>query len=130
MYPPIIVGASEGFVTIAQGSDFFAVGEKLIVKKVGAALKDPHTDEFLGYDQTDIGTAEIVFSDKRISRAKVDGNLNFSELGLSNKEYQVSRSGQASGNFFAGLTAPGTGPGTKRKASLFTTDAFDDDDDD
>ena len=130
MYPPTIVGASDGFVTIAQGSDFFAVGDKLVVKKMGAALKDPHTDEFLGYDQSDIGTAVIVFVDKRISRAKVDGTPAFDNIGIVNRAYQVARTGQSSGNFFAGLTAPGTGPGTKKKASLFTTDAFDDDDDD
>ena len=130
MYPPTIVGASDGFVTIAQGSDFFAVGDKLVVKKMGAALKDPHTDEFLGYDQSDIGTAVIVFVDKRISRAKVDGTPVFDNIGIVNRAYQVARTGQSSGNFFAELTAPGTGPGTKKKASLFTTDAFDDDDDD
>ena len=130
MYPPTIVGASDGFVTIAQGSDFFAVGDKLVVKKMGAALKDPHTDEFLGYDQSDIGTAVIVFVDKRISRAKVDGTPAFDNIGIVNRAYQVARTGQSSGNFFAELTAPGTGPGTKKKASLFTTDAFDDDDDD
>lgn len=130
MYPPTIVGARDGFVTIAQGSDFFAVGDKLVVKKMGAALRDPHTDEFLGYDQSDMGTAVIVFVDKRISRAKVEGGLAFDNLGLSNRAYQVARTGQSSGNFFAELTAPGTGPGTKKKASLFATDAFDDDDED
>ena len=130
MYPPTIVGAADGFVTIAQGSDFFAVGDKLVVKRIGAALKDPHTDEFLGYDQSDIGTAVVVFVDKRISRAKVDGTPEFDSMGIVNRAYQVARTGQSSGNFFAELTAPGTGPGTKKKASLFTTDAFDDDDDD
>jgi hypothetical protein len=130
MYPPTIVGAGDGFVTIAQGSDFFAVGDKLVVKKMGVVLKDPHTDEFLGYDQSDIGTAVIVFVDKRISRAKVDGKPVFDNIGIVNRTYQVARTGQSSGNFFAELTAPGTGPGTKKKASLFTTDAFDDDDDD
>lgn len=130
MYPPTIVGAADGFVTIAQGSDFFAVGDKLVVKRMGAALKDPHTDEFLGYDQSDIGTAVVVFVDKRISRAKVDGTPVFDSMGIVNRAYQVARTGQSSGNFFAELTAPGTGPGTKKKASLFTTDAFDDDDDD
>ena len=130
MYPPTIVGAADGFVTIAQGSDFFAVGDKLVVKRMGAALKDPHTDEFLGYDQSDIGTAVVVFVDKRISRAKVDGTPEFDSMGIVNRAYQVARTGQSSGNFFAELTAPGTGPGTKKKASLFTTDAFDDDDDD
>ena len=130
MYPPTIVGVGDGFVTIAQGSDFFAVGDKLVVKRMGAALKDPHTDEFLGYDQSDIGTAVVVFVDKRISRAKVDGTPVFDSMGIVNRAYQVARTGQSSGNFFAELTAPGTGPGTKKKASLFTTDAFDDDDDD
>ena len=130
MYPPTIVGVGDGFVTIAQGSDFFAVGDKLVVKRMGAALKDPHTDEFLGYDQSDIGTAVVVFVDKRISRAKVDGTPVFDSMGIVNRAYQVARTGQPSGNFFAELTAPGTGPGTKKKASLFTTDAFDDDDDD
>ena len=130
MYPPTIVGVGDGFVTIAQGSDFFAVGDKLVVKRMGAALKDPHTDEFLGYDQSDIGTAVVVFVDKRISRAKVDGTPEFDSMGIVNSAYQVARTGQSSGNFFAELTAPGTGPGTKKKASLFTTDAFDDDDDD
>ena len=130
MYPPTIVGVGDGFVTIAQGSDFFAVGDKLVVKRMGAALKDPHTDEFLGYDQSDIGTAVVVFVDKRISRAKVDGTPVFDSMGIVNRAYQVARTGQSSGNFFAELTAPGTGPGTKKKASLFTTDAFEDDDDD
>ena len=128
MYPPTIAGVGDGFVTIAQGSDFFAVGDKLVVKRMGAALKDPHTDEFLGYDQSDIGTAVVVFVDKRISRAKVDGTPVFDSMGIVNRAYQVARTGQSSGNFFAELTAPGTGPGTKKKASLFTTDAFDDDD--
>lgn len=130
MYPPTIVGVGDGFVTIAQGSDFFAVGDKLVVKRMGAALKDPHTDEFLGYDQSDIGTAVVVFVDKRISRAKVDGTPVFDSMGIVNRAYQVARTGQSSGNFFAELTAPGTGPGTKKKASLFATDAFEDDDDD
>lgn len=129
MYPPTIVGAGDGFVTIAQGSDFFTVGDKLVVKRMGAALKDPHTGEFLGYVQSDIGFAEIVFVDKRISRAKVDGTPALDKIGIVNRVFQVARTGQASGNFFAELTAKGTGTGTKKKASLFTTDAFDDDDD-
>jgi hypothetical protein len=130
VYPPIVVGFEEGEITIAQGSDFFNKGDKLIVKRMGNALRDPHTGEFLSYEQTDIGRAEISYVDARIAKAKLTGQVNIDPKQVFQKKYQVGRTGESTDDFFAGLTQTNEGSetsGGKKKASkLFTTDDDDD----
>jgi len=109
VYPPIVVGSDEGHITIAQGSDFFNKGDQLVIKKMGAAIRDPHTGEFLSNDQTDIGKAEVTYVDARIARAKISGQLQLDPKLLADKKYQVWRTGESSDDFFAGLSGGGDG---------------------
>jgi hypothetical protein len=95
LYPPIIVGADEDSVIIAQGADFFNVGDKCVIKEIKNVIRDPYTKEFLGYEQSDIGTADITYTDKRISKAKFTSKVDL-ELGkLTAKKYQIWRSGSS-----------------------------------
>lgn len=96
LYPPLIVGADDESVTIAQGADFFNVGDKCVIKEIKSAIRDPYTKEFLGYEQTDLGTAEITYTDKRISRAKFTSKVDLDLGKLSAKKYQIWRSGSSS----------------------------------
>lgn len=130
VYPPIVVGFENNEITIAQGSDFFNKGDKLIIKRMGNAMRDPHTGEFLSYEQTDIGRAEIVYVDARIAKAKLVGEANIDQKQVLQKKYQVWRTGESSDDFFAGLTGSTEGSGNisgkKRKENLFSTDDDDD----
>ena len=95
IYPPVILAFDEGQITIGQGSDFFSVGDKLIVKKIGDRLRDPYTGEFLGNAQSDIGTAEVNFVDSRITKAKVAGQLQLDRNLMASKKYQVAHTGES-----------------------------------
>lgn len=122
IYPPVIVGMDDGHLSIAQGSDFFGVGDKLIVWKMGSALRDPHTGEFLSNDHTDIGTAVVTFSDARITKAKVDGQIQLDPKMVVGKKYQVSHAGESMNDLFAafGLSSRdsnSSGNGNARKPS-------------
>jgi len=102
LYPPLIVGFddAESFITISQGSDFFSVGDKCVIKEIKAPVRDPYTKEFLSYEKYDIGTAEITYVDKRISVAKVTSKPEFSSEKISSKKYEVWRNGQSSIDLF------------------------------
>jgi len=130
IYPPIVLGADGGFVTIGQGSDFFNMGDKLVVKKMGATLRDPHTGEYLSQDQSDIGTATITYVDKRIARAKLDKEVSFESALLAKKSYQVWRSGETAGDAFGGLglfVEGGNGsPSSGKSKKMFVTGDDDD----
>ena len=131
VYPPIVVGFQDDEITIAQGSDFFSKGDKLLVKLMGSAVRDPHTGEFLSYQQTDIGRAEITYVDARIAKAKLAGQVNVDHKQVLQKKYQVWRTGESSDDFFAALTGSSevaASPGGKKNASkLFATDDDDND---
>lgn len=129
VYPPTVIGAEDGFITIGQGSDFFSKGDALVLKKMGAALRDPHTGEFLSNDQTDIGKAQITYVDTRIARAKLEQAVSFDPKLLANRKYQVWRTGESNDDFFSGLSGNSTSNGEGRSKSKGKLFASDDDDD-
>jgi hypothetical protein len=102
LYPPLIVGYenTENLITISQGSDFFSVGDKCVIKEIKKPIRDPYTKEFLSFEKNDVGTAEITYVDKRISVAKVTSSPEFNMEKISSKKYEVWRSGQSSINLF------------------------------
>ncbi len=133
VYPPTVVGSEENEITIGQGSDFFSMGDKLIVKRMGNALRDPHTGEFLSYDQTEIGRAEVTYVDARITKARLTGQVPIDQKLVLGKKYQVWRTGESGGDFFAdlagGSSSEGSGStGGKKtgRTKLFATDGDDD----
>ena len=128
-FPPLVVGADGQFLTIAQGSDYFKIGDKLVIKKLGQSLRDPHTGEFLSYDQTDVGEAVVSYVDARISRAKVS-KLIISDLNtdtISSQTFQVFRLGQSLDDIF-GSDEDKSGNAKKSKKDIFVTGDDDDDD--
>lgn len=129
LYPPIIIGQDSGHITIGQGSDFFAMGDKLVIKKMGPTLRDPHTGEYLSQDHTDIGTATVTYVDSRIARAKVAGRADIDMRHLAKQGYQVWRTGENSADLFGSLVQQGekgASSGSKSK-KLFATSDDDDD---
>jgi hypothetical protein len=97
VFPPMIVGTDGQNVTIAQGSDYFKVGDRLVLKKLGQELRDPHTKEFLSYDYSDVGEAVVTYTDARITRAKISrlAIQTLSAETVSSERFQVSRIGQS-----------------------------------
>lgn len=91
IYPPIIVAINEGEATIAQGSDFFSVGDNVIIKELGSEIVDPYTKEHLGYAQKEIGMGKVLSTDSRITKISVDVGLRLNDVLLSKKKYQASR---------------------------------------
>lgn len=128
VYPPIVVGMDDGFITIGQGAAFFNKGDLLVVKRMGKAIRDPHTGEFLSNEQTEVGKAEITYVDERISRAKVSGSLQLDAKMIAGNNYQVWRTGESSEDFFAGLTGGSSNADKGKKSKkLFVTDDDDED---
>lgn len=128
-FPPLVVGADGQFLTIAQGSDYFKTGDKLVIKKLGQSLRDPHTGEFLSYDQTDVGEAVISYVDARISRAKIS-KLTISDLNaetISTQTFQVFRLGQSLDDIFGSAEIKSSNS-KKSKKDIFVTGDDDDDD--
>jgi len=101
-FPPLVIGGDGEFITISQGGDYFKVEDKLIIKKLGPALRDPHTGEFLSYDQSDIGEAKIIYVDARISRARITKLIaeNLDTTQIASNSFQVFRVGQKLSTFF------------------------------
>jgi hypothetical protein len=125
----LVVGADGQFLTIAQGSDYFKVGDKLVIKKLGPSLRDPHTGEFLSYDQSDVGEAVVSYVDARISRAKVS-KLLISGLNaetISTQTFQVFRLGQSLDDIF-GSDEEKSSNNKKSKKDIFVTGDDDNDD--
>ena len=130
IFPPIVLGTDGGFITVGQGSDFFNMGDKLVIKRMGATLRDPHTGEYLSQDQSDIGTATITYVDRRIARAKLDKEVSFEPALLAKKNYQVWRSGETAGDAFGGLGlfVDGDGSASAGKSRRIFVTGDDDDD--
>ena len=128
VYPPVVLGQDGGFITIGQGSDFFSMGDKLVIKKMGANLRDPHTGEYLSRDHSDVGAAVISYVDARIARAKISGEVDFDTKLLAKQGYQVWRSGESGADVFGGLGVfvEGDSSSGKKSKKLFTTGDDDD----
>lgn len=125
VYPPTVLGQDSGFITIGQGSDFFSMGDKLVIKKMGPALRDPHTGEYLSHDHSDIGSAVISYVDARIARAKLTGRIDLDPKLLAKQGYQVWRTGENNADAFGGLGVfdeSGSGDGKKSKKLFVTSD--------
>jgi curli biogenesis system outer membrane secretion channel CsgG len=105
VYPPLVVGSDSGSITVAQGSDFFSVGDKCELKEVKEAIQDPYTKEFLGNNHVTLGLAEIVYVDKRISKAKLLTNVELTTNKIVNKKYIVHRTGKSSIDLFGEATS-------------------------
>jgi hypothetical protein len=106
IYPPLILGFNEddSSITISQGSDFFSVGEKCVIKEIMNPVRDPYTKEFLSYEKADIGAAEITYVDKRISVAKITSKTDLNLEKISGKKYEVWQNGQSSLDLFKDTT--------------------------
>lgn len=104
LYPPLIVSADDESVTIAQGADFFNIGDKCVIREIKSIIRDPYTKEFLGYEQADLGTAEIIYTDKRLSKAKLTSIIHLDSKKLSEKKYQIWRSGLSNIDLFKSAT--------------------------
>ncbi len=105
VYPPLIVGADGLYVTIAQGSDYFSVGDRLVVRRLGPPIRDPHTGEVLGFEHVDLGEAEIVYTDKRISKGRLVSAIDIGVEGIAAKAYRVSRVGPGAGGYSGDTSA-------------------------
>ncbi|NBY13474.1 MAG: hypothetical protein EBQ76_01720 [Betaproteobacteria bacterium] len=131
VFPPTVLGEDGGFITIGQGSDFFSVGDQLVVKKMGATLRDPHTGEYLSQDQSDVGSAVVSYVDSRISRAKLASKISLDPNLLAKQRYQVWRTGETEGDLFGGSAFAKDGDGAaasgKKGKKMFATGDDDDD---
>lgn len=104
VYPPLVIGQDEDGLTISQGSDFFNVGDKCVVKEKKGTLKDPYTKEFLGYETVNIANAEIIYTDKRLSKAKLTQPTELDLEKIADKKYQILREGQTIGDLMKQTT--------------------------
>ncbi len=89
-YPPLIVAASGDVVTIGQGSDFFTNGDKVVIKLIGKTFRDPHTQEYLGSEQEDVAEAQVIYVDKRISKARLISQSRITIVNFVRSEYRVT----------------------------------------
>lgn len=131
VFPPLVVGAYGSEITIAQGSDFFSKGDRLSLVKLGDAVRDPHTGEFLSYTRSSLGEAEVVYTDLRITQAKLIGDTNLEPGLIATGKVQVTRRGQELGNLlFWGADdgeSDGKGKLKSRQKSIFVTGDNEDD---
>jgi hypothetical protein len=128
-YPPLIVAASGDVVTIGQGSDFFTNGDKVVIKLIGKTFRDPHTQEYLGSEQEDVAEAQVIYVDKRISKARLISQSRITIVNFVRSEYRVTRAGASVGSFFDLLEVDTSAKGSGKKKSLFATDSLEDEDD-
>ena len=126
-FPPIVVGIDGNLMTVAQGRDFFSVGDKVRIKLQGESVRDPHTGEFLSYMYRDVGDAVITFADSRISQAKLSGRLDLDANQILKGKVQVFRIGDEPSALFAFDDGDSPRAGGKSKA-VFSTGIDDDDD--
>ncbi|WP_158905901.1 hypothetical protein [Burkholderia sp. L27(2015)] len=105
IYPPLVVGDDSGVLTIAQGSNYFNVGDKCSIKEVDGALRDPYTKEFLGYKSADVGTATITYTDSRISQATLDTQQTLDTHKVAARKYQVWRIAASADDMFKSMSA-------------------------
>jgi hypothetical protein len=114
IYPPLVVGEDNGVLTIAQGSNYFKVGDKCSVKEVDGAVRDPYTKEFLGYKSVDVGTATITYADSRVSQARLDSQEPLDAQRLAAHKYQIWRIEASAADVFKAMNADvGIGDGAK-----------------
>jgi hypothetical protein len=106
-YPPTVVGQTGTTVTIAQGKDFFNVGDQVILFRLGKELRDPHTGEFLSNEREQVGAGEIVYTDTRISQAKLSGDVKLDSFSLANKKIVVAKGSQGGSGGGRGTTSSG-----------------------
>jgi ribosomal protein L12E/L44/L45/RPP1/RPP2 len=126
-FPPTVVGVEDGVFTIAQGSDFFAKGDKIILRRMGKPIRDPHTGEFLSRGFQDIAEGQIIFSDLRISQARLSAQVRAGASDFVSGDLQVFRKDQELGDLFSlGDSEGQSGEGGKRKG-LFITGSDEDD---
>lgn len=104
IYPPLVVGDDSGVLTIAQGWNYFRVGDKCSVMVVDGALRDPYTKEFLGYKSVDAGTATITYTDSRISQARIDGQDPLDPAKVAGRKYQVWRIAASADEVFKSMS--------------------------
>jgi hypothetical protein len=90
-YPPTVVGQTGATVTIAQGKDFFNIGDQVMLIRLGKDLRDPHTGEFLSSEKEQLGAGKIIYTDARISQAKLSGDLRLDSSSLANKKILVEK---------------------------------------
>lgn len=128
-FPPLVIGMQGNVLTIGQGRDFFYKGDKVSIRQLGQALRDPHTGEFLSYEQQELGNAEIIYTDPRISQARVIGSTTISPAMLVTGQIQVNRKNENSASWFSFDDGPtGHAAGGKKTGGLFSLPDEDDDD--
>ena len=126
-FPPTVVGVEDGVFTIAQGSDFFAKGDKIVLRRMGKPIRDPHTGEFLSRGFQDVAEGQIIFSDLRISQARLSAQVRAGASDFVSGDLQVFRRDQELGDLFSlGDSEGQSGEGGKRKG-LFITGSDEDD---
>ena len=132
VFPPLVVGFNEQILTIAQGRDYFAKGDRVEVRLLVRPIRDPHTSEFLSYETRLLGQAEIVSADLRISQARlVSGSIPSLEP-IASGQVQVFREASDVSSIFSFDSnddpAQGNGKNASGKSkSIFVTDRDDED---
>lgn len=132
VFPPLVVGFDEQILTIAQGRDYFAKGDRVEVRLLVRPIRDPHTSEFLSYETRLLGQAEIVSADLRISQARlVSGSIPSLEP-IASGQVQVFREASDVSSIFSFDSnddpAQGNGKNASGKSkSIFVTDRDDED---
>jgi curli biogenesis system outer membrane secretion channel CsgG len=111
LFPLRIVSADDpNVLTINQGGQSVALGQRFAVMQLGAELKDPDTKESLGRKETEVGLVEITRVDPNLSYAKlVSGKITKGTSMILRKPAALA---DASG---AGAAAA-PNPGTRSKA--------------
>ena len=130
-FPPLVVGATGSEITIAQGSYYFSRGDRLTLVRLGDAVRDPHTGEFLSHTRSNLGEAEVIYTDLRISQAKLIGSSSLDPGLVASGKVQVTRVGQELGSLFFlgdddGASDIKSKPGSKSKGIFITGDNDDD----
>lgn len=132
VFPPLVVGFDEQILTIAQGRDYFAKGDRVEVRLLVRPIRDPHTSEFLSYETRLLGQAEIVSADLRISQARlVSGSIPSLEP-IASGQVQVFRVASDVSSIFSFDSNDDPAQGNEKNASgksksIFITDRDDED---
>lgn len=111
LFPLRIVSADDpNVLTINQGGQSVALGQRFAVMQLGAELKDPDTKESLGRKETEVGLVEITRVDPNLSYAKlVSGKITKGTSMILRKPAALADAGVAG-------AAAAPNPGTRSKA--------------
>jgi curli biogenesis system outer membrane secretion channel CsgG len=111
LFPLRIVSADDpNVLTINQGGQSVALGQRFAVMQLGAELKDPDTKESLGRKETEVGLVEITRVDPNLSYAKlVSGKITKGTSMILRKPAALADAGGAG-------AAAAPNPGTRSKA--------------